>query len=218
MPPKDRFLDPRRAGPEGVVALSNDLDAETLAAAYARGIFPWPSPGLSAIPWCCPDPRAVLEFDRLTVPRTVRQEQRKGRFRFTLDAAFARVIAACARVPRPGQRSTWITPEMARAYERLHALGLAHSVEAWEGESLAGGLYGVAVEGVFAGESMFHLAPNASKLALLFLVEHLRARGAEWMDIQMLTPHLEALGAREIPRDDYLGRLAEAQARKLRLF
>lgn len=218
MAPGSRFLDPRRAGPDGIVALGDDLEPETLREAYSRGIFPWPHPELPAIPWVCPDPRAVLEFDRLRPPRSLRQQSRKGRFRFTVDAAFSRVIEACASVPRPGRASTWITPPLRRAYERLHELGLAHSVEAWEGETLAGGLYGVAVDGVFGGESMFHRAPNASKLALLFLAQRLSARGARWMDIQMLTPHLEALGARELSRAEFLDLLAAEQARNLTLF
>lgn len=212
------FPDPREADPDGLVGVGNDLSVPTLVAAYTRGIFPWPAPGLRVIPWVSPDPRAVLELDRLHVPRSLRQEARKGRFMFTLDRAFSRVIAACARAPRPGQRSTWITPAMERAYVELHRAGHAHSVEVWEGERLVGGVYGVSAGGVFAGESMFHEAPNASKLALLFLLDHLRARGASFMDIQMVTPHMEVLGAREIPRSEYLDRLAAEQARGLTLF
>lgn len=212
------FPDPREADPDGLVGVGNDLSERTLIAAYSRGIFPWPAPGLRVIPWVSPDPRAVLELDRLHLPRSLRQQDKKARFTYTFDAAFPRVIAACAKVPRPGQSSTWITAEMERAYLRLHERGLAHSSEAWDGDRLVGGVYGVSIGGVFAGESMFHEAPHASKLALLRLLERLRERGASFMDIQMLTPHMEALGAREVPRSEYLDRLAAEQARGLKLF
>jgi leucyl/phenylalanyl-tRNA--protein transferase len=201
-----------------VVAWSDDLRPEPLLDAYARGVFPWPQTARGPIPWVSPDPRAVLEFDRLHVPRSLRQVAARSGLRLSIDEDFAGVIAACARVSRPGQRSTWITPAMEAAYVRLHELGRAHSVEAWSGTRLVGGVYGVDAGGAFCGESMFHEAPNASKLALLHLVEHLRARGAEWLDIQMLTPHLEALGARGIPRAEYLRLLAAARARGRRLF
>lgn len=194
------------------------LSPERLLAAYAQGIFPWPQSRFGPIPWVSPDPRALLEFDRLHVPRSLRQQRARTTLRFSIDEAFPAVIAACARVARPGQGSTWITPAMEKAYVRLHELGHAHSVEAWDGPKLAGGVYGVDAGGAFSGESMFHEAPNASKLALLHLIDHLRARGALWLDIQMLTPHLEALGAREIPRAEFLERLAEARGLGLKLF
>ncbi|MBI4346753.1 MAG: leucyl/phenylalanyl-tRNA--protein transferase [Elusimicrobia bacterium] len=212
-----RFPDPRGAGPDGLVALGGDLEPETLLEAYRRGIFPWPQPGLP-LPWFCPDPRAVLEFDRLHVPRSLVAARRRARFTFTLDRAFPSVIAACRRVPRPGQRGEWLTAAMERAYVGLHRVGAAHSVEAWDGERLVGGLYGVAVEGCFSGESMFHLEPNASKLALLFLIEHLRAKGAGWMDIQMLTPHMERLGARALPRHEFLALLYRSRDAGRKLF
>lgn len=215
MPPK--FPDPRRAGPDGLVALGGDLEPETLLEAYRRGIFPWPHPGLP-LPWFCPDPRAVLEFDRLHVPRSLAAARRKGRFSFTLDRAFPAVIASCRRVPRPGQRGGWLTAAMERAYVELHRRGGAHSAEAWLGERLVGGVYGVACDGCFSGESMFHLEPDASKLALLFLVEHLRTRGLGWMDIQMLTPHMERLGARELARSEFLKLLEDSQYAGRRLF
>lgn len=196
----------------------DELSVERLLSAYAQGAFPWPHSPYGPIPWASPDPRAILEFDRLTVPRSLRQQRAKSKLRFSLNEAFPAVIAACSRVRRPGQRSTWITPAMERAYVRLHETGHAHSCEAWDGPTLVGGVYGVDAGGAFAGESMFHTAPNASKLALLYLIDHLRSRGAGWMDIQMLTPHLEALGAREIPRAEFLERLAEARRLGLKLF
>src|SRR5213075_36157 len=136
----------------------------------------------------------------------------------SIDQAFADVIKACAASPRGDDAGTWIEPEIIEAYTRLHRAGDAHSVEVWEGDELAGGLYGVDAGSVFTGESMFHRAPNASKLALLFLVDHLRERGATWLDCQVTTAHMRALGAREISRAKFLDMLAEAQARGAPLF
>jgi leucyl/phenylalanyl-tRNA--protein transferase len=198
------FPDPRESTPEGVVAVGGDLRPETLRAAYRRGIFPWPHEGLPLL-WFCPPRRAVLERARLHLPRSLRAARKKP-FAYTVDRAFRAVIEACALSPRPGQRGTWITPDMVAAYCRLHRLGGAHSVEAWEGGELVGGVYGVDAGGAFSGESMFHRRPDASKLALLHLLERLSARGLEWIDIQQLTPHLERLGARELAREEFLAR------------
>jgi leucyl/phenylalanyl-tRNA--protein transferase len=170
------------------------------------------------MPWFSPDPRAILEFDRLHIPRSLESARRKSKFRFTTDQAFEAVITACAKIPRPGQPGTWITQTLLRAYLEFHRQGYAHSIEVWEKDELIGGIYGVDVDGVFAGESMFHLRPNASKLALLTLIERLHRAGAEWLDIQMLTPHMEALGAREIPRNDFLDRLEKDRRRGWRAF
>jgi leucyl/phenylalanyl-tRNA--protein transferase len=211
------FPDPRDATPEGIVAVGGRPDPEHLAEAYSRGIFPWPVEGYPLL-WFSPPERGILIFDQLHVPRSLAREQRRTSLRFTFDQAFERVIHACASVSRAHERGTWITREMIRGYCEFHRRGHAHSVEAWEGEELVGGLYGVDAGGAFAGESMFHLRPNASKLALLFLVEHLRARGLDWLDVQVLTPHLEALGARLVPRDEFLARLAHARQRNLKLF
>jgi leucyl/phenylalanyl-tRNA--protein transferase len=211
------FPDPRDATPEGIVAVGGQPDPDYLAEAYSRGIFPWPVEGYPLL-WFSPPERGILIFDELHVPRSLARERRRATFRFTIDRAFERVIRACASVERAHEQGTWIMPEMIRGYCAFHRLGHAHSVEAWEGEELVGGLYGVDAGGAFAGESMFHLRPNASKLALLFLVEHLRARGLDWLDIQVLTPHLEALGARLIPREEFLERLAVARRRDLKLF
>jgi leucyl/phenylalanyl-tRNA--protein transferase len=199
------------------VAAGGDLEPDTILAAYRQGIFPWPHPGLPLV-WFCPEERGILDFALLHVPRRLERERRHSPFHFTLDKAFRAVIDACSMVPRPGQDSTWITPAMKAAYTRLHKLGIAHSVEAWSGDQLVGGLYGVEVDGAFAGESMFHYASNASKMALLHLVDHLRGRGLDWMDIQVMTPHMDALGAVEIPRDAFLERLAHTRARGLKLF
>ncbi|MFN8625094.1 MAG: leucyl/phenylalanyl-tRNA--protein transferase [Candidatus Binatia bacterium] len=215
--PVAEFPDPRSASPEGIVAIGGDLHPETLLLAYRQGIFPWPVPGFPLL-WFCPAERGVLDFDALHMPRSLVRARRRTSLRFTIDAAFTRVIETCAATSRPGQDGTWITPRIARAYIRLHQLGIAHSVEAWRGDHLAGGIYGVEVDGAFAAESMFYRQPNASKLALLHLVEHVRARGLDWLDIQVLTPHLERFGATTIARDDFLDRLRRTRARGLRLF
>ncbi|HLK11453.1 MAG TPA: leucyl/phenylalanyl-tRNA--protein transferase [Candidatus Binatia bacterium] len=200
-----------------LVAVGGELRPEVLLAAYRRGIFPWPAEGMPML-WFSPAERAIVEFDRLHLGRTLARARRRSTLRFTVDAAFAAVIGACATVPRPGQQGTWITPEVIAAYVRLHRRGVAHSVEAWHGSRLAGGIYGVAIDGAFSAESMFHREADASKLALVHLVEHLQARGLDWMDVQVLTPHLERLGARTIPRAAFLARLARTRARGLRLF
>jgi len=202
---------------EDIVAVGDDLRPETLLAAYRRGIFPWPVEGLPLL-WFCPVERAVLDFNRLHVPRSLARARRRSTLRFTVDADFPAVLRACAGAPRPGQEGTWITPAITAAYLRLHRLGHAHSVEAWRDGRLVGGLYGVDVDGAFGGESMFHAEPNASKLVLLFLVDHLRARGLDYLDVQVMTPHLERLGAHTMPRDAFLDRLAVTRARGLALF
>lgn len=211
------FPDPREATPEGIVAVGGDLHPDTLMLAYRQGIFPWPEEGLPII-WSCPRMRAVLEFDRLHIPRSLAKARTSSAFHYTIDRAFPDVIAACARTRRPEQDGTWIIPPMVEAYIQLHKTGHAHSVEAWEGGELVGGLYGVDVDGVFAGESMFHRRSNASKLAFLFLVDHLREHGATWIDIQTMTPHFEVLGARLIPRDRFLKQLLATRKLGLRPF
>lgn len=221
MPLLVRFPDPRRAAADdadGIVAVGGDLRADTLLAAYRQGIFPWPVVGIKPVVWFCPPERAILEFKNLRVPRSLAKIKRQAPFRFTLDADFPAVIRACAEARRPDGGGTWITRDMQKAYRDFHRRGYAHSVEAWDDEGLAGGLYGVEVDGAFAGESMFFARANASKLALLFLVEHLAARGLDWIDIQVMTPHMEALGAHLVSRDRFLDKLAATRARGLKLF
>ncbi|MGK5083175.1 leucyl/phenylalanyl-tRNA--protein transferase [Bdellovibrionota bacterium FG-1] len=203
------FPDPRKAGPEGLVALGANLEVETLVQAYLQGIFPWPIEGFPEMTWFSPAERGILEFKDLHIPRSLRTFKNKSPYRFTFNKAFANVLQACSAVPRPDQPGTWITPEIQSAYLALHRAGHAHSVEAWDStlDQLVGGLYGVWVQGVFAGESMFHTEPNASKLALITLIDHLQAHGVQWIDIQMLTPHMKSLGAKAISRDDFLARL-----------
>ena len=210
------FPDPRYV-PGDVVALGDDLSPDTLMDAYRHGIFPWPTEWMP-LPWFSPRRRAIVRFDQLHVPRSLRYARRRSLWRFTIDHSFPDVITACASTPRPGQQGTWIFPEVVHAYTRLHLLGHAHSVEVWEEEELIGGVYGVDAGGVFNGESMFYRRPNASKLAILFLIEHLASRGLDWMDIQMMTPHMKALGATTIKRDRFLDLVAATQARGLTLF
>jgi leucyl/phenylalanyl-tRNA---protein transferase len=211
------FPDPRDSTPEGIVAVGGRPDPEVLVEAYSKGIFPWPVEGYPLL-WFSPPERAILLFDELHVPRSLARERRRISLRFTFDRAFERVMRACADTERPDEQGTWITPAMLRGYTQLHRQGHAHSVEAWEGDSLVGGVYGVDAGGAFAGESMFYLRPNASKLALLHLIERLRARGLDWLDIQVMTPHMSALGARLVSREEFLERLARTQQRNLKLF
>ena len=193
------------ADADGVVGTGADLEPGTVLAAYRQGLFPMPYG--SVLAWWSPDPRGILPLDGLRVTRSLRRSLRDYEIRF--DTAFEEVIDSCADRRRP---SGWITPEIWAAYMRLHKLGWAHSVEAWsiEDGTLAGGLYGVAIGGLFAGESMFHRRRDASKAALVGLVERMRARGMILLDVQWCTDHLASLGAVEIPRTDYLRLLAEA--------
>ncbi len=207
--PDVAFPDPARAEPDGLLAVGGDLRPERLLAAYALGIFPW-FDASSPILWWSPDPRLVLEPERLHVSRSLQRTIRRGRSRVTADAAFERVIGRCAARRRPGQRGTWITREMVSAYVRLHALGFAHSFEAWEDDALAGGLYGVSLGAAFFGESMFADRPDASKVAFARSVEWLSSRGIRLVDAQVRTEHLVSLGAHEIPRAEFLARLRAA--------
>ena len=211
-----RFPDPRYARGD-VVAVGDDLRVDTLRDAYRHGIFPWPHERLP-LPWFSPRRRTVIVFDELHVGRTLRKAMKRNELTFTIDRDFASVIRACAGTPRPEQDGTWIDERIIDAYTRFHEAGDVHSVEVWRGTELVGGLYGVDAGGLFTGESMFYRASDASKLALLFLIEHLRARGATWLDCQVMTPHMEALGAREIARSMFLDLLAKAQAKGLTLF
>ena len=211
-----RFPDPRYARGD-IVAIGDDLRVETLRDAYRHGIFPWPHEELP-LPWFSPRRRTVILFDELHVGRSLRKAERRSGFTYSIDRAFDDVIASCAETPRGDETGTWIGPEIIAAYTRLHRAGDAHSVEVWNGSDLVGGLYGVDAGGVFTGESMFHRAADASKIALLFLIEHLRARGATWIDCQVMTPHMEALGAREVRRNLFLDMLAKEQALARTLF
>lgn len=200
-----------------IIGFGGELSLDNLRGAYRNGIFPWHIDGLP-LPWYCPEKRAILEFGELRVPRSLRKEVKKTTFRITIDTAFADVIKNCAHVRRNDGLGTWITEEFKAAYTALHEAGDAHSVEVWDEDELVGGLYGVDAGGVFCGESMFHLRSNASKFALLHLIDHLKSRGSNWIDVQVMTPHFGAFGAKEIPRTEFLDKLEMTQAEKLTLF
>jgi len=200
---------PPELAEDGLLAVGGDLSPDRLLLAYAMGIFPWYDEG-QPILWHSPDPRLVLAAGELHVPRSLERTLRRGTFRITFDVAFGRVVDACAAAKRPGQNGTWITGEMRRAYKRLHRLGYAHSAEAWLGNRLAGGLYGVSLGGAFFGESMFAGAPDASKAAFVALVRRLEGWGIALIDCQVATEHLERFGARAWPRERFLAALGNA--------
>ncbi len=203
------FPPPDYADASGLLAVGGDLSCERLLEAYRLGIFPWYSDD-QPILWWSPDPRLVLKLDEFKVSHSLRKTLRKGVFKVTFDRAFEEVIRGCASVPREHQKGTWITHEMEEAYIKLHGLGYAHSVEAWCGEELAGGLYGVSLGKAFFGESMFHCRTDASKVALAVLVEKLRDWKFHFVDAQMTTEHLLGLGATEMSRRIFLRRLQSA--------
>jgi leucyl/phenylalanyl-tRNA---protein transferase len=204
-----RFPDPRKARGVEVLAVGAEFSPGTLLRAYRSGIFPWPHAS-GVVPWCSPDPRAIFLLDgEPHWSRSLRRTLRKHTMEVTRDVAFAEVMNRCAETRREG---TWIVPEMIEAYTELHRLGWAHSVEVWEGEALVGGIYGIAIGGLFAGESMFHTKTDASKIAFAHAVAHLRARGYRLFDVQVLSEHLASLGCVEVPRLEYLDRLDRALA------
>lgn len=207
---------PESAGRRGLVAVGGTLTPERLLEAYRAGIFPWYQQGQPVL-WHSPDPRMVLRPGDLLVNRSLRKTLRKIPFDIRMDTAFESVIHGCAKIPREGQDGTWITPEMVSAYLALHELGHAHCVEAWEGETLVGGLYGVAVGGVFCGESMFATENDASKVAFVYLVRQLEAWGFPLIDCQVHTEHLERFGADEIRRDEFLSLLRQNRLNRARI-
>ena len=202
-----RFPPVDLASPEGLLAIGGDLRSERLLQAYRTGIFPWYNEG-QPILWWSPDPRAVLYPTQLKLSRSLKKTLRQRQFHVTLDQAFVQVMQACAapRARRP-EEGTWITPEMVAAYSRLHQQGHAHSVEAWRGKELVGGLYGVALGGVFFGESMFTRATDASKVAFVHLVQQLQHWGFSLIDCQVSSAHLKTLGAQEIRRRRFMQEL-----------
>ena len=208
-PSQWRFPPATAADPNGVIGLGADLEPGTVLEAYRNGIFPMPIDDGRHLAWWSPDPRGVLPLDRLRVTRSLRRSRQ--RFDVSFDTAFTDVMELCASPEREGG---WIDDSIAIAYGELHRLGWAHSVEVRDPVDgrLVGGLYGVHIDGLFAGESMFHLERDASKVALVALVERLRAMGAVLLDVQWLTPHLASLGAEAISRVEYLERLARALA------
>ncbi len=198
---------------QGLVAVGGSLDPDLLERAYRRGIFPWSSE--PAVSWWCPDPRAVFELDGFHVAHSLRKRIRQSDWTFHIDRDFEGTMRRCAEATRD-RPSTWISEDFIVAYCELHRRGIAHSVEVYDAGNAVGGLYGVALGGFFGGESMFHRQPDGSKAALVHLVEHLRSRGFVLLDAQVMNPHLRSLGARDIPRAEFLRRLRRALAVKVR--
>jgi leucyl/phenylalanyl-tRNA--protein transferase len=211
----DPLPDPRSAtqmpkGLEGLIAAGGGLSVNRLIEAYSKGCFPWYSDGQPVL-WWSPNPRMVLEVEQFRFHRSLRQWMKHKPFEIRIDTAFDSVIEQCAQVPRPSQKGTWIVNDMVQAYKALHRAGLAHSVETWMDGQLCGGLYCVSLGQAVFGESMFSLVPNGSKIALAALVAFCKWHGIRWVDCQQNTPHLALMGAKEIPRTDFLSHIYQAQ-------
>lgn len=202
------FPNPETSHPDGLVAMGGDLSSGTLEEAYSKGIFPWPQQGLPLL-WFCPHERGVLFFKNFKVPKATQKKIKQQFFEITFNKDFQAVIENCARIPRNHESGTWILPEMVEAYTELHRQGKAISVEAWRNQQLVGGLYGVIIDGVFSGESMFFKESEASKVCLVHLVEFFKKQGHQWIDIQMVTPLLEQFGGEYIPRQQFLAMLKQ---------
>lgn len=209
--PKVKFPPVTETTDEGIVAIGGALNRDTLLEAYRQGIFPWPHGGLPML-WFSPPQRGVLDFNQIHVPRSLIKFIKKMNYRFTFNQAFSAVIESCAKVHSEKEKTTWITSEVIEAYKELFALGFAWSVECWQEEQLVGGVYGVLVEGVLGGESMFHLADNASKVSLLFLIQQIKSKGFTWMDTQMVSPAVKTLGGVYWPREKFLQALKRQQS------
>jgi leucyl/phenylalanyl-tRNA--protein transferase len=209
------FPNPELADDSGLLAVGGDLSAERLLLAYAHGIFPWYQQGLPIL-WHSPDPRMVLRVGDLHIGRSLAKTIRRQPYDIRFDTAFAEVVEACADTPRPDQDGTWITEEMKAAYRELHRLGFAHSAEAWLGDRLVGGLYGVSLGAGFFGESMFAFEPDASKIAFVMLIQQLERWGITLIDCQVHTDHLARFGADLVPREKFLEMLEEALGHRTR--
>jgi len=197
------FPPAQSATKDGIVAVGGDTSPERLLLAYSQGIFPWPHEGYPLL-WFSPDPRFVLKPKDVTLSRSLAKAMKRAPYQIKADTAFAEVIANCSRVPREGQDGTWITDEMRDGYTMLHKMGFAHSIEAWRGDELVGGLYGISLGGMFFGESMFALAEDASKIAFATLIAHLLVWKFDLIDCQSYTAHLARFGAGHIPRKRFL--------------
>lgn len=199
-----QFPDPRDTLAEGIIAVGGKLDVATLYEAYSQGIFPWPQEGMPML-WFSPERRGVLIFKDFKIPESLRRYRRQHpQITFTVNKDFQQVLEECSKQPRPNQQGTWITPAMKRAYLDFCDEGFCLSVEVRENNIVIGGIYGVLIQGVFSGESMFYKKTNASKLALWYLVDHLQAQGHEWIDVQMVTPVVESMGGKYVDREVYL--------------
>ncbi|MBI4675260.1 MAG: leucyl/phenylalanyl-tRNA--protein transferase [Chloroflexi bacterium] len=204
----DDFPDPRQGPTDDPVAIGFELTPDLMLNGYGKGLFAWSD---NPVTWWSPDPRAIIDLDAFHVSRRLARKIKAHPFSVTVDLAFDQVVYRCS-LPRRGGEATWISETFRRAFQELHAMGHAHSVECWQDDQLVGGVFGVAINGFFSAESMFHTATDASKIALFYLIELLRRAGFQLFDIQVLTPHTESLGGREISRNEYLGRLQRALA------
>jgi leucyl/phenylalanyl-tRNA--protein transferase len=199
-----------KATPEGLLALGGDVEPESLLLAYRNGIFPWPILGDETLAWFSPPERAVLYLRDFKISRSMKKARRNGNFEFRFNTCFNKVIEQCALSRNRGeQQGTWITDDILEGYRQFHLRGWAHSVECFKDELLVGGLYGVSIGRMFAGESMFYLLANSSKLCLWVLIEHLQDKGVEWIDCQQMTPLFDSFGAQLISRDKFLELLAD---------
>lgn len=202
-----KFPPVETADENGLLALGGDLEITTLVLAYRQGIFPWPISDEFPLAWFSPNPRGVLEYKDLNINKRFKRYLQNTELTFTCNQAFPAVIEACSLVPRNQQTGTWITEDVIDSYIDLFNDGLAYSIEAWDGDKLVGGVYGVCINGIMTGESMFHLGPNASKFCLCALMILLRRAGINWLDTQMVTPVVKSLGGKEISREEFLERL-----------
>lgn len=196
------------ADEHGLLALGGDLELESLLLAYTRGIFPWPISEEYPLAWFSPDPRGILAFDKLHLSKSLRKFLKKNPYEIRFNTNFEGVIMNCAKVPRAENQGTWITEDIINSYINLHKNGFAYSVETYLDNELVGGVYGVCINRFYSGESMFHKADNASKVALIALLYQLKQKDIGWLDTQMVTPVVESLGGVEIPRETYLKMLA----------
>ncbi len=210
--PSLRFPSPFSADEDGIVAVGGDCTPERLLLAYRSGIFPWPVSEVLPVFWFSPDPRWALRPADAHLPRSLRKQMRRGVYEVRCDTVFEGVIDGCAAAARPGQQGTWIIPELREGFMALHDLGLAHSIEAWRDGRLVGGLYGLSLGGVFFGESMYAIAPDASKVAFATLLANLRAWGFAFVDCQTRTEHLERFGAVPWTRREFMDALKSALA------
>ncbi len=215
LPKEPLFPHPSEAFDDGLLAVGGDLSPRRLVAAYASGIFPWYGDG-DPILWWTPNPRLVMFPEKFKISKSLKQTLKKRPFDIRVDFAFEEVIKGCKKIPRKEQDGTWITDEMATAYIKMHKLGLAHSIETWEGNKLVGGLYGLSLGNIFFGESMFHKRKDASKIAFYYLSQLAINWGFSIIDCQVSNPHLISLGAEEILRDNFLDILSNSINKKTR--
>jgi leucyl/phenylalanyl-tRNA--protein transferase len=206
------------ADENGLLALGGDLEIPTLVLAYRSGIFPWPISDEFPLAWFSPDPRGVIDFDDLKLNKRFLRYLKNNDLSFTANKDFKNVIENCSSVPRTSQSGTWITEEVIESYTAMFHKGFAYSLEAWQDkntpeEKLVGGIYGVCINGIVTGESMFHKAPNASKFCLVALLALLKRAGITWLDTQMVTPVIKSLGGKEIPRAEFLSRIQNTPLR-----